>query len=285
MRTVAAAALALACAAGLIPTSAPAAQATAVPCSLTVAALGPTTSAIHTVGVSTRPTQSRVEGSPLGSFVTSDVVAAGGAESLMNGGIIASDQYFLITAHRGGRVYSRWSTWHSESGTRTGSQLLARGLPPLRSLVTGGGTTFYTLDGGTLRRFTTSSAGARQAGTRTGFSIYRGLTLLRALPDRDVLAATTTRGALMVIEVPHTATFAPRHAVLRASGWGNVDRLAAGACGNDVALVAVTAGTDTARLFRVAPLQRRAADTPVRELGTLPHRVAGPIVTPVSTGW
>lgn len=286
MRTLAAVTAGLVLATiGPVASAAPASPSLPDNCYMNVAALSATGSTSHSITVASPPRDGTFPASSLGDFITPDVVAADGASSFISGGIVGGDYHGLLAVHRNGRVYDHQSRYHSEEGTSFDARLVARGLPPVRSLAQGGGSSFYTLDAGTLRRFTTTATSTRQTGTRTGFSIYRGLTLLRAYPDRDVLAATTTRGALMIIEVRHAGTFAPRHSVVRASGWGSIDRLAATECGTTTALLSVDGRTGRAQVHTILPLARTTTATPIRSLGDLPDPIREPFVMTVATGW
>lgn len=120
-----------------------------------------------------------------------------------------------------------------------------------------------------------------RAGDRTGYGSFRTLALAFTLerpgrPLSDVLAATTTTGRLYLIEVPRTATFAPRPLLVRSSGW-QVDDLAVSDCTHGAVshqtIMSVSSATHRARLHhlgRVNLTTAGAASTSVVYQGVLP---------------
>ncbi|MGG5258422.1 hypothetical protein [Phycicoccus avicenniae] len=120
-----------------------------------------------------------------------------------------------------------------------------------------------------------------RAGSRSGYGRVRTLALAFTLerpgrPVSDVLIATTSAGRLYLIEVPRTATFAPRPVLLRSSGW-TVDDLAVSDCTGGPAshqtVMSVSSATHRARLHhlgRVDLTAKGAASTSLVSQGVLP---------------
>lgn len=189
----------------------------------------------------------------------------------------------LHTVNKSGRLESHVSRAVTDLRTgertreRTTTTLLARGITRPRAVAVGAHV--YVLDGSTLRRYTTTARGTRQTGARTGYSTYRALTLVRSEKGRDVLLATTTRGALVTITAP-TGTFTPRVATLRSSGWGAIDALATNGCGTTTGLLAISTRTGAVQSLTMAPLAARAGRTTITARGTFSTRHPASLALP-----
>lgn len=138
---------------------------------------------------------------------------------------------------------------------------------------------------GSLSRYAVSEASmgavrVRSAGSRPGWNGFRALGLAFVLerpgvPTHDVLVATTTRGALYLVDIPRTATFAPRLVPLRNSTW-TFDEVVADECAEGplihTTLLAVRHSTGQAfmyRLGRVSLDPRTSAGSTIRGLGAV----------------
>lgn len=240
--------------------------------------------ASHTLTPGSPPVAKMSEGSFLPGIVTPETVAIGPYREVVSGGMMVYRHHTIATATRSGRIYhhSRSVGESFAQGEDSGwsSRVAVRGLPPVRSLAEGGASTLYTLDAGNLRRFTESGnpSVTRSAGIKTGFSTYRGLTLLRSEKSRDLLVATTTRGALMLIEIPRTAAFTPKFSALRTSTWQVYDRLVAQRCGAQTSLVGIDTRTGRAQVYTIGALKNPGTSTTIRRWGPVPHPVRGTLV-------
>lgn len=113
---------------------------------------------------------------------------------------------------------------------------------------------------GTLNRYrvtekTWGKPSLTHTGSKTGFGGIRSLTLAYqyrpwASDGQDALLATTSKGALLLITIPRSGTFAPRTTVLRSSTW-YFDDLAVSNCGSGWALLAVKKGVKQAHLYYI----------------------------------
>jgi hypothetical protein len=113
---------------------------------------------------------------------------------------------------------------------------------------------------GTLHRYRVSEQTwgkpvLTHTGSKTGFGGIRSLTLAYqyrpwASDGQDALLATTSKGALLLITMPRTGSFAPRTTVLRSSTW-YFDDLAVTNCGSGWALLAVKKSMKQAHLYYI----------------------------------
>ncbi|WP_284302665.1 hypothetical protein [Mobilicoccus caccae] len=239
----------------------------------------------HSLTVASPPTTTTWRDDYLDGLITPDTVAVGTYRVHEYVTIGPKADHSIATATGSGRIYRHHRHWAailypSSPDPHWLSEVAVRGLPPVRALAEGDAATLYTLDGGNLRRFTHfgSPTGARSAGIKTGFSTYRGLTLLRSEKSRDLLVATTTRGALMLIEVPRTAAFTPKFSALRTSTWQVYDRLVAQRCGAQTSLVGIDTRTGRAQVYTIGALKNPGTSTTIRRWGPVPHPVRGTLV-------
>lgn len=204
-------------------------------------------------------------------------------------GTTSSDTYSVTSTGR--LVRTAKVDWvnvveHKEGCTRQ-TTVIDRGLTRPRSIAAGSATPtthLYVLDGGTLRRYTAPANGGtmRASGIVSGYSTYRGLTVLRTGTTGDVLLATTTRGSLVTITVP-AGRFAPRVTTLRKTGWAHIDALSSTApC--DANGTSGLIGVDSRRGI-VQPYTLRSPRTSPDRItlagrGTLPTRYRADLVIP-----
>ncbi len=110
-------------------------------------------------------------------------------------------------------------------------------------------------------------------GSKTGFGSVRSLTLAYqyrpwAADGQDALLATTSKGALLLITIPRSGSFAPKTTVLRSSTW-YFDDLAVTNCGSGWALIAVKKAVKQAHLYYIPAYNgSRTKFTYVGRIGT-----------------
>jgi len=264
--------------------SAPPPPSPARPCTIDVDTAGARgNDTAHTITVGSPPTMTTDPTTFLDDVLMADTVAVGPLTGYDSGGMTITDTRHVATATRSGRIYRHQRQYSYGIGAPTGedsgwsSWVAVRGLPPVRALAESS-STLYTLDGGTLRRFVYVGNSNRMSsgGTATGYSTYRGLTVARIEKDRDILLATTTRGALMRIEVPKTRAFTPRVHALRTTTWQVYDRLVARRCGAATTLVGLNSRTGQGHVYTLGAARTPSTSTPIRHWGALPQPIRGP---------
>lgn len=119
---------------------------------------------------------------------------------------------------------------------------------------------------GTLFRWDTAGNVFRAKGSAAGFGSVKSMALISKTPTYDTFLANTRSGALYTIRIPATSPMKPIVTKVRASGWGSLDKLIAGKCGQyGTLLLAIDKETKSGFLYAVG--HANGASTVINGLG------------------
>ncbi|MEU4196719.1 hypothetical protein AB0E69_32775 [Kribbella sp. NPDC026611] len=136
---------------------------------------------------------------------------------------------------------------------------------------------FYGLrSDGTLFRWSEGGKGLVAAGSATGFSSVKSMTLISKTAKYDTFLANTRSGALYTIRIPITSPLKPIVTKIRPGTWQGFESLVAGPCGNyGTVVVGIDKDTKTANLYAFG--HANGTSTVINSLGKVNGTYADPV--------